>query len=273
MLEAANEIFVTEDVGTEATATQNIQPAQDLQPTGIADHPFLIERWDIISQGLDQVWLRPDHRDAKLYMKIYQARWDFCTNDLRESRRQPPAKTHSDRLSALYRRLIEYLRNKLSEVRTRVIDKSTTDKEVGLELYLYEWQHYKQFAKQVDHVFTVYGGWHTAQKSELNWGRTPSVWSLHLAQWKEAFFITSYAADGRMVSQIAEEYSKQEQADDPSLIIQPFQEIAALLERGPWGPSKESFDPEKVDYSVLCPVHKGKTATERQEADQQDVAS
>jgi hypothetical protein len=252
------EIFTMDDIGTEPPPTQDAQSTGEaaqptaivVEPAGIADHPYLNDRWDIISRGLNQIWLEPNHRDVKLYMKMYQARWDFCTGTYR----QPNGRRGEyNRYSQLYRRLNKHLQSLLSQIQTRVIDESATDSEAGLKLYLDEWQHFKQFAKQVDHICSVPGGWHNAGRSEYNWGRTPSVWSLLLARWKDAFFTSSGSAGGRTVSQIAEEYS--EEADDPSPIMQPFQEIAALLERGPWGASKESFDPRPVDYSVLCPTH------------------
>jgi hypothetical protein len=226
---------------TESLAQQNPRPTSNVE------HSFFDDTWDAISKGLDQFWVAPDHRDAKLYMKVYQLRWQFCTKGFRRP------EGHWDRLSQLYRRLGEYLRGKLSGVRIRIMEESTIDREAGLRLYLNAWQHYKQFAKQADHICSVPGGWHSANQSEHAWGRTPSVWSLHLAQWKEVFFNSSSPADGRTVSQIAEEYS--EQADDPSPIIRPFREIASLLERGPWETNKVSWNPKPVDYSVLCPMH------------------
>jgi hypothetical protein len=72
------------------------------------------------------------------------------------------------------------------------------------------------------------------------------------------------------MSQIAEEYS--EQADDPGPIIQPVQEISALLERGPWKSNIEPVNPDigPVEYSVSCPVHKETKVVENQDAEQQD---
>jgi hypothetical protein len=69
---------------------------------------------------------------------------------------------------------------------------------------------------------------------------------------------------------IKEEFS--EQADDPGPIIQPFQEISALLERGPGESNVEpvNLNIGPVDYRVLCPVHKETKAAEKQDVDQQD---
>jgi hypothetical protein len=158
-----------------------------------------------------------------------------------------------DRSTELFRRLAEYLQRRSTSRQARIIDESKASPEAGLRLYFDEWQRYKQFAKQVDHLFGRRGTIHWREGLDHHWGRPPTIWSLHLLRWKEAFFGADQNPDSESLSKIAEKYS--EQADDPNAIMQPFQEIAALIENGPWNSDKEAREPEPVDYSVLCPVH------------------
>jgi hypothetical protein len=177
-------------------------------------------------------------------MKIYGLRWDFVYARFLKG---DHGNAKFDRLTEHFRRLAGYLQSRLAGLQTRIIDESKASPEAGLRLYLDSWQRYKQFEKQVDHLFGRSGTVHWRKGLDYHWDQPPTIWSLHLLRWKEAFFGTE------SLSKIAEQYS--EQADDPSAIIQPFQEIAALVERGPWNSDKEARDSELVDYSLLCPVH------------------
>ncbi|ORY63241.1 Cullin family protein [Pseudomassariella vexata] len=158
--------------------------------------------WEYLQVGITKIMINlQDGMDMGTYMGIYTAVHNFCTSQkaVGSSRRYTNAETHPTAESNktkpstahllgedLYKKLIEYLNNHLEGLYEQ--SKAHTD-EALLAFYIREWDRYTVAAKYIHHLFRYLNRHWVKREMDEGKKHTYDVYTLHLVQWREFFFL------------------------------------------------------------------------------------